>query len=421
MNNKRQQPPVRLFEAPSIFEAYSKLKREMGENAVILSTKTITKGGVLGLWGQKVVQITASTSVRAPKRIKRDPPASNTPSFSRQQALQSIMKNIQGSNSESEQNTATLTEAPPQPAAPTPPASEESLENFKGELKQIRQMIAEIQESGRYRHWPSLPPEFQKAFEKLQSYNIHEDIARALIHRWKNHYPEYQSGLRVDLGLLESYISEMIVPGGPIHLREDGKPTVVMMVGPTGVGKTTSIAKLAAKYKIKLNKKVALITIDTYRIAAVEQLRTYSDLIGVPLKVVSNPGELSSTIEHYHDKDIILIDSAGRSPRNISKMNDLLSFVNICKPDELHLVLSISVHNDVMKDTIERFADFPVHKLTLTKLDEAVHYGVILSIISKTQKPIGYITTGQEVPDDIEVAKTSRLSRLILGREKIRE
>jgi flagellar biosynthesis protein FlhF len=192
-----------------------------------------------------------------------------------------------------------------------------------------------------------------------------------------------------------------------------------MFVGPTGVGKTTSIAKLAAQFKIREHKRVALITIDTYRIAAVEQLKTYADLIGVPLKVVDDGDALKKAVKSFSDRDLILIDSAGRSPRSEEKMNELNAYVEAAAPDELHLVCSVSVSNDVLKDTLERYQNFPVTKLMLTKLDEAVHYGVILSIISKTQKPIGYMTTGQEVPDDIEIASQERLSRLILKLDEV--
>jgi flagellar biosynthesis protein FlhF len=124
-------------------------------------------------------------------------------------------------------------------------------------------------------------------------------------------------------------------------------------------------------------------------------------------------------VESFSDRDIVFIDSAGRSPRNAEKMKELREFVEASGADELHLVLSVSVGSDVMRDTLERYGDFPVQKLLLTKLDEAVHYGVILSIIARMQKPIGYLTIGQEVPDDIELATQGRLSRLILGLDKV--
>jgi flagellar biosynthesis protein FlhF len=387
---------LRIFEGSSIFEAYSKLKRELGNDAVILSTKNIKRGGILGFWGQKVIQITASDDVKAPSR-------SRTPETPLPKKAEVVPK----APVETPQAQMDLT-------SPTLPFND-----FKQELAEIRRMIQDIQNEGHHKMWPDLPPQFQKAYEKLQSFNISDDIARALIHRWKSHYPDYQKGQKVDIRLLEGYIEEMLVPGGPIRFRTDGQPTVVMLVGPTGVGKTTSIAKLAARFKIQEHKRVALITIDTYRIAAVEQLKTYADLIGLPLKVISEAQDLKAAIKSFSDRDLILIDSAGRSPRSVEKMNELKNFVEAAQADELHLVCSTSVSSDVMKDTLDRYANFPVNKLLLTKLDETVHYGMILSIISKMQNPIGYLATGQEVPDDIEVASQKRLSRLILNLDRI--
>jgi flagellar biosynthesis protein FlhF len=421
--SRKEQGTIRMYEAPTIFEAYTRLKQDLGESAVIISTRTIKKGGILGFWGQKVVQITASEKTRhAPKRIiKQDQKDISTAqllkrAYSNPQAVatkplptkplpkkEKELKPI--ANNQSSNGTIALHN------------SKNTAADLKEEITEIRNMIQEIQSAGRYRHWPDLPPEFQKAYEKLQSLNIQEDISRALIHRWRNHYPDFKKGDRVDIKLLEQYIEDMLVPAGPIVLNKN-KPTTVMLIGPTGVGKTTSIAKLAATQKIREEKNVALITVDTYRIAAVEQLRTYADLIGVPIKVVSSSNDLKSAIESFNDKDLILIDSAGRSPRNKEKMQELHSYVKAAEVDELHLVLSTSVNNDVIEDTMDRFNNFPINKLLLTKLDEAVHFGMILSIISKTQKPIGYITTGQEVPDDIEVATGKRLARIILSLDK---
>lgn len=422
MINRSKQGELRTFEAPTIFEAYTRLKQELGEDAVIISTKNIKKGGILGFWGQKVVQITATNKPRqAAKRMKKESSASTTAATLKRTYQNSapplpLKKEFQNKEN-GKQDTLQTTQVAVHSISKQLEASTTS-SDLKAEIAEIRKMFQEIQSAGRYRHWPNLPPEFQKAYEKLQSFNIHEDIARALIHRWRDQYPDYKKGDRVDVSLLEHYISEMLVPAGPIQLNKN-RATTVMFIGPTGVGKTTSIAKLAALHKIREEKKVALITVDTYRIAAVEQLRTYADLIGVPFKVVSTPAELQSAVQSFKDKDLIMVDSAGRSPRNKEKMKELHDFVQAANADETHLVLSTSVNNDVIQDTMDRFKDFNVSKLLLTKLDEAVHYGMILSIISKTQKPIGYITVGQEVPDDIEVASTKRLSRLILNLDKV--
>ena len=429
---------LRIFEGSSIFEAYSKLKRELGNDAVILSTKSLKRGGILGFWGQKVIQITASDEVKIPSRLKNTAEVESPKQGAANQ--RAALKSAQATNSalvsgnvspssalssaSGSANSATLSALAnvkwqgAQGSASAMPTSS-AYDDFKAELGEIRRMIQDIQNEGNYKMWPDLPPEFQKAYEKLQSFNIADDIARALIHRWKGHYPDYQKGQKVDIRLLENFIAEMLIPAGPIRLKQGSGPTVVMLVGPTGVGKTTSIAKLAAKFKIQDHQRVALITIDTYRIAAVEQLKTYADLIGVPLKVVSEVQELKTAIKSFADRDLILIDSAGRSPRSLEKMAELRDYVEAAQADELHLVCSTSVSSDVMKDTLERYSNFPVNKLLLTKLDETVHYGMILSIISKMQTPIGYLATGQEVPDDIEVATQKRLSRLILNLDKI--
>ncbi|MBF0245301.1 MAG: flagellar biosynthesis protein FlhF [Planctomycetes bacterium] len=395
---------IRKFEAPTIMEAYSRLKMGMGPNAIIHRTQTIKKGGILGLWGRRVIEITASdeADVKTPVKIRRRPG-------------NKLLEKTYGASATSAQNQSVITLA----EAPAVETEEGSLESLKNELMDIRKMVQGIQEAGRYRHWPDLPQEFEKAYRKLLRQNIEDDIAKAMIHRWKSHYPDYQSGTKVDTRLLEAYVEEMVVPAGPIRLKENGSPQVVMLVGPTGVGKTTTLAKLAARFKLKDGIKVGFITLDTYRIAAVEQLRTYADLIGVPLKVVSTHEDLGRALEHFRSMQLILIDTAGRSPRNAEKMRDLQNYVKIAKPDELHLVLSMNIHNDVMQDALKRYEPFPVTKLLLTKLDETTHYGSILSIISKTQKPIGYLTTGQEVPEDIEVASGRRLSRLILGLDQI--
>jgi flagellar biosynthesis protein FlhF len=398
-------PGTRIFEGKSIFEAYSKLKRALGDDAVILKTKHITKGGWLGMGGQRYIQITASE-----------------PAFASSESQASSPVPIAQRNSPS----------PPQSSSSAPASQTEMFNAFQADLREIREMIQGIQQNGGQSNGangggssvthPSvedqMPEEFQKAFQKLKTFNISEDIAKALIQRWQGHYPNFQKGQKVDLQLLQQYISDMLIPAGPIQLQK-GRPTVVMLVGPTGVGKTTSIAKLAARYKIQRKKNVALITIDTYRIAAVEQLRTYADLIGVPLKVIDHPSALKEALASFSDRDLILVDSAGRSPRNVDKMDELQSYVDASKADELHLVLSMSVSPDVMEDTLKRYRNFPVSKLLFTKLDEAVHYGSILGVLNKTQKPIGYITTGQEVPDDIEVATQERLARLILKLDKV--
>jgi flagellar biosynthesis protein FlhF len=160
---------------------------------------------------------------------------------------------------------------------------------------------------------------------------------------------------------------------------------------------------------------VGLITIDTYRIAAIDQLRKYAELIRAPLKVVNTAEDLAAAVESMSGCEFILIDTAGRSPTDTIKLNELRGFIEAAKADEVHLVLSSTASQPCIEMAIERFGNVRVDKIIFTKLDEAVHVGVVLNVVRKVNKALSYVTTGQNVPDDIEVGKGSRLAQMLLG------
>ncbi len=192
-------------------------------------------------------------------------------------------------------------------------------------------------------------------------------------------------------------------------------PRKIALIGPTGVGKTTTVAKLAATFKLRHNKKVALVTLDTYRIAAVDQLRTYASIIGVPLHVVTSPNELTDKLAQCRDYDVVLIDTAGRAPRNDSRLLELSQFIEAAQPHEVHLVLSSTCTQTVLMDAVERFSKIRTDRIIFTKLDEAVTFGVVLNVARKVNKQLSYITTGQEVPHQIEPGHSDRLAALVMG------
>jgi len=210
-------------------------------------------------------------------------------------------------------------------------------------------------------------------------------------------------------------IDHMITATGPIQLNPDHTARVVALIGPTGVGKTTTIAKLAANLKLRQNKKVGLITIDTYRIGAVDQLRMYAQIIDVPLKVVLTPAELKEAVAVLADMDVILLDTAGRSQNDDLKIQELKTFLDAAAPHEIHLVLSGTSHQSNMLSAAERFKPLGVDRLILTKLDEAIGFGVVLSVMRKVNASLSYVTTGQDVPDDIEVGNGRKLAQMLLG------
>ncbi|GAE88989.1 flagellar biosynthesis protein FlhF [Acetivibrio straminisolvens JCM 21531] len=175
--------------------------------------------------------------------------------------------------------------------------------------------------------------------------------------------------------ILYNLISEMIGKPSAIKLRDDGKPTVIMLVGPTGVGKTTTLAKIAANYSLNQNKNVGLITADTYRIAAVEQLKTYAEILGMPLKVIYSVNEIQEAINEYSDKDLILIDTAGRSYKNKDHFDELKTLVKATRADEIFLVLSTTTGMRNCREILEHYSFLENYKLIFTKLDESTSFG----------------------------------------------
>lgn len=200
-----------------------------------------------------------------------------------------------------------------------------------------------------------------------------------------------------------------------IKLRSDGRPQVVIFVGPTGVGKTTTLAKIAADFTLNKQKKVGLITADTYRIAAVEQLKTYSEILNIPVLVVYSPSEFQEAVRTLSDRDLILIDTAGRSHRNKSHFDELKTLVNSVEADEAYLVLSANTSKHTMKEILEYYSFIKDYKLLFTKLDEAPVPGVIVNARYLTGKPLSYTTAGQSVPDDLNVANPRAIVSSLLG------
>ena len=217
---------------------------------------------------------------------------------------------------------------------------------------------------------------------------------------------------------LAEELGKLIKLNGPIQC--DGrKARKIVMTGPTGVGKTTTIAKLAAHYSIKEKRKVGLITADTYRIAAVEQLKVYADIIGVTLDVVLTPKELREAVRRNSEKELIFIDTAGRSQQNQTRLVELKNFVESAEPDENHLLISATTDTEETFNIVDKFSIVEVTSFIFSKVDECRKPGVIFNVLANCEKPVSYLTTGQDVPDDIEVAAEQGLLNLMFrGDEK---
>jgi flagellar biosynthesis protein FlhF len=208
--------------------------------------------------------------------------------------------------------------------------------------------------------------------------------------------------------------------GSPI-CTHPGDRRVVALVGPTGVGKTTTVAKLAAGFRIEARRRVGLLTIDTFRIAAVQQLKAYAEIMDLPMEVVEHPDQMRPALDRLGDVDLVLIDTAGRSPRSDARIDQLVELLRSAQPDETHLVLSATSSASVIRTALGGFAPVRPTSAILTKLDETPHTAAVLSAITASDDfagvPISYITNGQQVPDDICMADAEPLlSRLLPAR-----
>ncbi len=253
-----------------------------------------------------------------------------------------------------------------------------------------------------------------KMFQKLTQNGINEQLA-ALAFKQINRYGKKETSIPIPLEeQLGKLMKKGVRCGGPISLNEWG-PKIVALVGPTGSGKTTTIAKLGAEFALKQKKKVAFISLDTFRLGAVEQLQIYGDLMQVPVEVAADQKDFNQLIEDHSDKDLILIDTMGRNNKDVQYCEELIEIFKTVSNIEIHLVQSVTSQEQVMEKTIKQFSGLNVDRLLFTKLDEGVNFGLLFNVSVRFKVPFSYFTTGQRVPEDIEIAGQTKVIRLIFN------
>jgi len=289
------------------------------------------------------------------------------------------------------------------------------------ELAAIRGMVGQVlqqQERSKTSTSPAMPEALFDMYLAMVGQDISRELAEEIINDVRH---ELNADQLLDTSDVRQAVLRRLAAFIPSasdlmpNPSSDGRPRTIALIGPTGVGKTTTVAKLAATFKLRHGCKVGLITADTYRIAAVEQLRTYANIIGIPLQVAMSPAQMSLATQSLADCDVILIDTAGRSQNDLSRIEELKQFITAANPHEVHLVLSSTAGEKVLLKEAEVFAEVGIHRVVLTKLDEAVSFGVLVNVIRQVGKQLSFVTTGQEVPEHLECGRGERLAELVLG------
>jgi flagellar biosynthesis protein FlhF len=426
---------LQTFQAPSMPEALTQVKRALGHDALILHTRNVARRTWLGLRKQNIVEVTAKSN-DAP-RSRREPTsresahrdghrdsARSAPGARLNSPAAAYARNSNAAVAAS--LSAAVAKSGPAPRTATlleTSAGSQLMmkvvaDEVTGLRTQLRELLGEVRRTVPSPLGPKIEGELAGQYQLLLDSQLLPVLAEDIIKAVRLGVPATYHGNKAFIdGKIAEQIEKLVPVSGPIRKSKTGSPHIVALIGPTGVGKTTTLAKLAADLQLRNRQRVGLITLDTYRIAAVDQLRRYADIIGAPLKVVSSPHDLPAAIESLGNVDYILIDTAGRSPNDSMKLSELRSYLDAAKPDEVHLVLSTVCDPKSIDLAVRAFSKVRVDKLLFTKMDEAAHVGVIVNVARSTGKPLSYLTTGQDVPDDIEIASARNLAARILSHE----
>ena len=383
---------VRIFTGQSVQEAMNKVKLELGREAVILHTRRFKTGGMLGLFGNERVEVMAAVD-----DALLETPAVKTVVAPTMPTVAAVMP---------PQQTHETVAPVSVPLTPVKTAEPE----WKQELAEMRSLL----ERALHESKQGADAVASAAVEKLLQADVLQPVAESLVrqdpvlYQWKGTLTEPAFTER-----LERLVEQGLGKVSGVALNGSA-PHVVALLGPTGVGKTTTIAKLAAYFSLQKGMRVSLITADTYRISAVEQLKTYAEIMGLQLEIVYAPQELAKALAKCKGSQLVLLDTAGRSPKNQEQLEELQLLLSQVPQAEKHLVLSLTTCNRDALEIAKRFSVCSPDKVLFTKLDEASRCGVILNVLQQFPMKLSYVTNGQNVPDDLQIVSPAWLAKELL-------
>jgi flagellar biosynthesis protein FlhF len=381
---------VKKYRASSMLEAMKLIRSELGNDAIILNSRVIQTGGFLGFFKKRSIEVVAALdtkltepfhSSRMEKQKPIDHPASNLDSL-----------NIKTTD---QRNVV-------------------EVDDLRKELTELKSLLKNVKVDGENSGIP-LPKPVQQLKQLLTSQGINQEmldeVIKMSLERW--YMNGGQSSIKDVNQWANSYLIEQIIPlpfGGISFTKK-----YINIVGPTGVGKTTTLAKIAADCILKHKKRVAFITTDTYRIAAIEQLKTYANILNVPIEVCYNLKDFQKATILFENYDLVFIDTAGRNFRNHKYVEDLKNIIDFKQEMETFLVLSLTSKQIDMEEIFQQFSNITIDKLIFTKSDETSTYGAMYNMIHAGQKAAAYITNGQNVPEDMVAATPENVVNRIIG------
>ncbi len=405
---------IKKFEAATEIDAINKAKEELGGSAVIMNIKTTKPKGIFRIFKKPLVEVTAAVEEKA---------------GAKEDVTENATRIIEEALKTQKDGGASIASAVASKRRSS--AIEQKLDNLTDMLE--KQIVNEPKESSEIK--VDIPEEVKEEVKEEDS--KHKNQGSKIQHLLHNKFinneinEKYIDMLLEDIEnvpdkkeTLDSVLSKVyqrivLKLGQPeiINLEKGNKPRICFFVGSTGVGKTTTIAKIAAVFKLEKKAKVALITSDTYRIAAIDQLKQYAKMLEMPIRVVYTPKDMEEAVKDYYGYDLLLVDTAGRSPRNQEQCDELADLIE-CVDEELrevYLVLSATTKYKDLKQIVETYKDMSEYRLLFTKLDETGCYGNILNIRLDTGAPISYTTSGQDVPKDIETLNAQEIAKQLIG------
>ena len=420
---------LKRYRVNNIQEALQLIKKDLGPEAVIVSTRQVKEGkGTFGLFGKTVLEVTAALDQEQKSAPAKTPPPA--------QAAAAVAYGIKDQETQSSSNvvpfrsTSTkdsqslilpiqkdvqeLKESIDEIKIKTATYGDHVINQLKHELGEMRHMLHMIVSQSVHHDDLHLPENLMILFQQMKFGGLEEKFARRVVLEAQKNISEedLQNFSYVKIFLARMLMKIIKTTNGIENIEQSQK--IVSLIGPTGVGKTTTAAKICSEQILQYKRKVALITVDTMRIAAVEQLRAYAKVINVPLSIVSDKVELDRAISSYADYDVIVIDTGGCSQRDETQMFELRDIFD--ERGRLHniLVLSATTKDSDTNEITRKFGSMPLDSIVFTKLDESLSYGSIFNHAIRFKKPVSYLTTGQNVPEDIELATKERLVDLLL-------